>query len=420
MKKYLFMSVAVMLGALTMTSCSDDDDNNSTSEETYKNRSLGNEAIDACATTVTALEAANKVIATASLTAEQETALRQVLTNLVNNVIVPTYTQLADDVEDLEKTLNGLTVNTITQAQIDKACKDFKAARQHWERSEAFLGGAASDFSIDPTIDSWPLDRTELLDYFKGGMKAEIEDESTILGFHALEFILFRAGQNRKVAELQGNDTYTNFTSVSGADELKYAQQVCRLLKERCFQLQVAWEGEKNASRVAVVKAAGLDYQTENGLSYGENLTKAGISGSKSTFPTLKDAVAQVLSDDEGSCVAICNEVGTAKIANPFSAGDIAYVESPYSYNSITDFQDNIRSIRNVWMGSLDGNAAQGSFHSFFASVSQTATNTNVENAFNSAIDKIGKMPAPFVKYCSVIWNKNFDDPTNWDSITEE
>ena len=132
MKKYLFMSVAVMLGALTMTSCSDDDDNNSTSEETYKNRSLGNEAIDACATTVTALEAANKVIATASLTAEQETALRQVLTNLVNNVIVPTYTQLADDVEDLEKTLNGLTVNTITQAQIDKACKDFKAARQHW------------------------------------------------------------------------------------------------------------------------------------------------------------------------------------------------------------------------------------------------------------------------------------------------
>jgi hypothetical protein len=420
MKKYLFMSVAVMLGALTMTSCSDDDDNNSTSEETYKNRSLGNEAIDACATTVTALEAANKVIATANLTAEQETALRQVLTNLVNNVIVPTYTQLADDVEDLEKTLNGLTVNTITQAQIDKACKDFKAARQHWERSEAFLGGAASDFSIDPTIDSWPLDRTELLDYFKGGMKAEIEDESTILGFHALEFILFRAGQNRKVAELQGNDTYTNFTSVSGADELKYAQQVCRLLKERCFQLQVAWEGEKNASRVAVVKAAGLDYQTENGLSYGENLTKAGISGSKSTFPTLKDAVAQVLSDDEGSCVAICNEVGTAKIANPFSAGDIAYVESPYSYNSITDFQDNIRSIRNVWMGSLDGNAAQGSFHSFFASVSQTATNTNVENAFNSAIDKIGKMPAPFVKYCSVIWNKNFDDPTNWDSITEE
>ena len=287
MKTKFILAMALMMGAMTFTSCSSDDNDNSQSENSYKDRTYGNGAIDACDQTVTALGSANEAIAKAQLTEAQETALRQVLTNLVNNVIVPTYTDLADDVEDLEKTLNGLTVSTITQAQIDKACADFKAARQHWERSEAFLGGAASDFSIDPTIDSWPLDRAELLDYFKGGMTAEIEDESTILGFHALEFILFRNGQNRKVSELQGNDTYKNFESVSGADELKYAQQVCKLLKERCFQLQVAWEGEKNAERVAVVKAAGLSYQTENGLSYGENLTKAGIAGSKSTFPSL-------------------------------------------------------------------------------------------------------------------------------------
>ena len=421
MNKFFQIAAVLMMG-LAFTACSSDDNesNNNTGDDAkYKDKTYGITAIDACAQTVNQLVKANEVIAKSSLSAEQETALRQVLTNLVSNVIVPTYTDLANDVEDLEKTLNGLTPSTITQAQIDKACTDFKAARQHWERSEAFLGGAASDFSIDPTIDSWPLDRAELLDYFKGGMKAEIEDESTILGFHALEFILFRNGQNRKVAELQGNDTYTNFESVSGADELKYAQQVCKLLKERCFQLQVAWEGEKNPSRVAVVKAAGLPYQTENGLSYGDNLIGAG-QNSKSTFPSLKDAVAQVLSSDEGSCVAICNEVGTAKVANPFSAGDIAYVESPYSYNSITDFQDNIRSIRNVWFGSTNGNAAAGSFNAFFASVGQDATNTAVTGAFNSAINAIGQMPAPFVKYCSVIWNKNFDDPTNWESITEE
>ena len=421
MNKFFQIAAVLMMG-LAFTACSSDDNesNNNTGDDAkYKDKTYGITAIDACAQTVNQLTNANEVIAKSSLSAEQETALRQVLTNLVSNVIVPTYTDLANDVEDLEKTLNGLTPSTITQAQIDKACADFKAARQHWERSEAFLGGAASDFSIDPTIDSWPLDRAELLDYFKGGMKAEIEDESTILGFHALEFILFRNGQNRKVAELQGNDTYTNFESVSGADELKYAQQVCKLLKERCFQLQVAWEGEKNPSRVAVVKAAGLPYQTENGLSYGDNLIGAG-QNSKSTFPSLKDAVAQVLSSDEGSCVAICNEVGTAKVANPFSAGDIAYVESPYSYNSITDFQDNIRSIRNVWFGSTNGNAAAGSFNAFFASVGQDATNTAVTGAFNSAINAIGQMPAPFVKYCSVIWNKNFDDPTNWESITEE
>ena len=442
MRKFFYLPAAILLGALTLASCSSDDDNDenttefnivtvapvvdndnyaaNTTEASYKSKVFGNTAIDACGVLVSELTKANTTIATSKLTEAQEAYLRKVLENLVSNVIVPTYTKLADDVEDLEKTLNGLTVQTITQAQIDKACVDFKDARMNWERSEAFLGGAASDFSIDPTIDSWPLDRAELLDYFKGGMKAEIEDESTILGFHALEFILFRNGQNRKVSELQGNDTYTNFESISGADELKYAQQVCRLLKERCFQLQVAWEGEKNQNRASVVKAAGLGYQTENGLSYGDNLTRAGISGSKSTFPTLQAAIAQILSNDEGSCVAIGNEVGTAKIANPFSAGDIAYVESPYSYNSIADFRDNIRSIRNVWLGSTDKTANQYSFHTFFASVGKANVNAAVEGAYVASIAGISNMPSPFVKYCGVVWGKNFDDPENWESTSEE
>ena len=417
--KYALLFAAACTLSTGFTACSDDDDPKDPTEDQYKDRTYGNEAIDACANVVSEFEAANSIIAKATLTSDQETYLRNVLTNLVSNVIVPTYTDLADDVEDLEKTLNGLTVNSISQSQINKACEDFKDARENWERSEAFLMGAASDFDIDPTIDSWPLNRSLLLNYFNNGMNDEMLEDATILGFHALEFILFRNGQPRKVAEFQGNDTYKNFTGVSGAKELAYAQTICKLLKERCFQLQVAWEGEtaKNASRVAAVKAAGLEYTTENGLSYGENLTQAGVNA-KSTFPTLKAAIAQVLSDDEGSCVAIATEVGTAKIANPFSAGDISYVESPYSYNSITDFQDNIRSIRNVWYGSTSGTAASNSFNGFFANVGQTATNTSVVNAFNNAITRIGQMPAPFVKYCSTIWNIAFEDDEDWE--TEE
>jgi hypothetical protein len=417
MKKILICTMALLMGAMTFTACSSDDDSDNQNADKFKDRTYGMAAINACGDVVSQFEAANKAIAQANLSVEQETYLRNVLTQLVSNVIVPTYTKLADDVEDLEKTLNGLTVNTITQAQIDKACADFKDARLNWEQSEAFLMGAASDFDVDPTIDSWPLNRTLLLSYFNKGMDDEMLEDATILGFHALEFILFRDGQPRKVAELQGKDTYKNFENVTGAQELTYAQTICKLLKERCFQLQVAWEGAtaKNANRMAVVEAAGLDYTTEAGLTYGENLTTAGLLGSKSTFPTLKGAIAQVLSDDEGSCVAIANEVGTAKIANPFSAGDVSYVESPYSYNSIKDFQDNIRSVRNVWYGSTNGSAASVSFNGFFASVGQDNVNTGVVNAFNDAITKIGDMPAPFVKYCCTIWNINFEDDEDWD-----
>ena len=152
--------------------------------------------------------------------------------------------------------------------------------------------------------------------------------------------------------------------------------------------------------------------------SYADNLIKAGVSGSNSTFTSLKSAIAQVLSNDEGSCVAIANEVGTAKIANPFSAGDVSYVESPYSYNSITDFRDNIRSIRNVWLGSTDKTANDYSFHTFFASVKSEAVNKKVENGYVAAIEAISNMPSPFVKYCCTIWNINFEDDEDWE--TEE
>jgi hypothetical protein len=430
MKKFFHLSLALLM-SLSFAACGSDDDNKNngttpgdTNESTistdtkYKDPSYGTAAIEACATVVTNFEAANLTIATAELNKEQETYLRNVLSGLVSNVIVPTYTKLADDVADLEKTLNGLTTNNITQAQINKACEDFKDARENWERSEAFLMGAASDFDIDPTIDSWPLNRSLLLAYFNNGMNDEMLEDATILGFHALEFILFRNGQPRKVAEFQGNDTYKNFEKITGGQELKYAQTISTLLKQRCFQLQVAWEGEKNASRVSVVKAAGLDYTTEAGLSYGDNLILAGQENSKSTFTSLEDAIAQVLSDDEGSCVGIANEGGTAKIANPFAAGEISYVESPYSYNSITDFQDNIRSIRNVWYGSTNGTPASISFYNFFQSVDASNVNTSVTGAFNDAINKIGAMPAPFVKYCSTIWGIEFTDDEDW--ATEE
>ncbi len=440
MKKIIY-SFTLLMGMMTFTACSSDSGNNGDDNNqfdivkinpivdqdnysanivaaNYSNKTFGMTAIDGCIDLVGELEAANAVIASSKLSEAQEAYLRKVLETLVSNVIVPTYTKLADETEALESTLNGLTVNTITQAQINSACDDFKQARKYWEQSEAFLMGAASDFDVDPTIDSWPLNRTLLLSYFNNGMNEEMLEDATILGFHALEFILFRDGQPRKVAELQGNDTYKNFENVSGAKELAYAQTICKLLKERCFQLQCAWDGGSNNSRLSVVKAAGLDYQTEKGLSYADNLTKAGVSGSNSTFTSLKSAIAQVLSNDEGSCVAIANEVGTAKIANPFSAGDVSYVESPYSYNSITDFRDNIRSIRNVWLGSTDKTANDYSFHTFFASVKSEAVNKKVENGYVAAIEAISNMPSPFVKYCCTIWNINFEDDEDWE--TEE
>jgi len=412
MKKYLFFAFALAAGAMTFTSCSDDDDDEK-EDSVYSDKTYGQEAIQSCINLEDQLTAANQAIAGASLTDDQEETLYKVIDGVVDNVIIPTYTKLADYTEVLYSSLNGLTTSSITQNDVDDACEAFLNAREWWEKSEAFLGGAASDFDIDPTIDSWPLNRSLLLSYFKDGeFSEEALEDASILGFHALEFILFRNGSPRKYTEFQGYDTYKNFTTVKGSAELAYAQQVCELLLQRTYQLQIAWEGvtSSNSSRAAIVDAAGLKITTEKGLTYGDNLKTAGKS-SMSTFSTLQAGIAQILSLDEGSCWAICDEVGSAKIANPFSKADISYVESPYSYNSITDFQNNIRSIEDVWYGGTNGSksGASNSFHKFFED-NQSKLGDNVEDAISEAIDKIGDMPYPFVKYISTIWNKTFED----------
>lgn len=416
MKKIInCVSVAMMALMMTTVSCgsSDESVNDVPGNEynAFADKTYGSVAIAGCASVVEQMEAANAKIEKTALTADQEAYLKDVLANLVDGVIVPTYTQLANNTEKLEATLNGLTVETLTQAEVNEACRLFGEARVQWERSEAFLGGAAADFSVDPTIDSWPLSRTALHTYLTGKMNPEDLDDESILGFHALEFILFRNGQPRNVSEFKSKDTYPGFQDVDGSSELTYAQQVCKLLKQRTFQLQVAWEGKTaaNAARYAEVENAGLELTTGNGLTYGEDLKQAGSA--KSKYATVKDAVAQILSDEEGSAAAIANEVGTAKIANPFSAGEISYVESPYSYRSIVDFQDNIRSVRNVWCGNLDGkmDASVKSFWSFFNTYSP-AINESVTTAYNKAIEAIGAMPSPFVKYCCTIHNKVFSE----------
>lgn len=407
MKKRLTYVLMLALASVGFVACEPKEEIN---DEQYADRTYGNEAVASCEELINQLNAATEKILKSRLTEAQEAGLRAAVKNDVEKVIVPTYTRLADAALKLQQALGDLSAKEIKQSDIDAACNAFKEARARWEKSEAFLGGAASDFDIDPTIDSWPLNRDMLLSYFKSGTYSdEALEDASILGFHALEFVLFREGKNRTVAEFQTNDTYKGFTAVPAAEELKYAQAVAKELVIRCCQLQVSWELTPDAKRLDAVAKAGLEYQTKNGQSFGWNMMNAGAAGS--TFSSLADAIQQLLNDDEGSCAAIADEVGSGKIGNPFGSGYIFYVESPYSYNSITDFQNNIRSIENVWYGSIDGSKSptKSSLHQWFKD-NDSVTGEKVEKAISNAISKIGAMPYPFVKYVSTIWNKSFED----------
>ena len=311
---------------------------------------------------------------------EQE--MKLIAEQYVPNVIYATYGDLARETGELYELLAEAAeggVDDLTQGQVDAICAKFLQARQSWEESEAFLFGAATDFGIDPHIDTWPLDAdglaTELANAEKvaslagedgiGYAAAKLGQE--LLGFHGIEFVLFRDGKNRSVAALRANEDHAAFAgkTVTGAQELIYAAAVAGDLRDNCYRLLVAWNPkapEALAARCEELEVATT--VTGSDLTYGENLLGAAAAGS--SYRTWQSAMSSILI---AGCSNICAEVADVKMGNAHSGEDVNYIESPYSKKSFQDFIDNILSIQYSLYGAAGATSPQAhSLMSFFKS----------------------------------------------------
>ena len=189
----------------------------------------------------------------------------------VEKTVRPTYTNLAAKAEELVTKLETLKA-TPTDANVSAACEVFLQARSWWEKSEAFLFGAATDFGIDPHIDSWPLDVTGFQNLMNSpAMLANLAGDdgdawageylgNALLGFHGIEYILFANGSPKAASAIT-------------ADQLTYAVAVAGDLRNRCFQLEVSWLGDDApASHIEKVEDLELNSTVNGGISYGENM----------------------------------------------------------------------------------------------------------------------------------------------------
>ncbi len=327
----------------------------------------------------------------------------QILEQYVNHTIAPTYTNLANYSEQLVTELQAFR-NSRSQSDLNKACETFLSARAWWEKSEAFLFGAASDFGIDPHIDSWPLDEDAFNNLMNspnmiaalGGEDGDVvageQLGNSLLGFHGIEYILFRNGQVRSTSEITDM-------------QITYAVAVAGDLRNRCFQLEVSWIGnDAAASHRRKVEELELNSTVNGGnFSYGQNLKKAGTAGS-TYISTVQGLMAIV-----DGCKTIADEVGTSKIGKPYYGEDVHYIESPYSQKSIEDFFDNITSIEHAYYGGIEGSQSEDlSLHGYMKKINADL-DARVIEAINNAKAKINAMPRPFVK--------NYSNPANEEAI---
>lgn len=335
---------------------------------------------------------------------ERDATFQTIAEQYVNNTVIATYKDLADQTEQLTEKLAALKAEK-TDANVQAACDIFLEARASWEKSEAFLYGAASDFGIDPHIDSWPLDLDGLLTALNNTAQIEAmagEDGdvyageklgNSLLGFHGIEYIIFENGGAKPAS------------SISDL-QLIYATAVAGDLRNCCYRLHLSWAGEDavEAPRLEKVQDLDVPYTINGGtFSYGENMLKAGQAGS-----TYSSKTAAMLAIVDG-CKTIADEVGTSKIGKPYTGEDVNYIESPYSYKSIQDFYDNMVSIENAYKGGAEGKRDESkSLHSYVSSINPTL-DKQVTDAIDEAKSKIMAMKAPFVQ--------NYTDPSAGEAI---
>ena len=380
MKKIIY-SMAVLMMGLAFTACSSDDDNNS------DNNNL----------------------------AEKDQAMQAITSQYVNNVVFPIYKSLASQTSDLFDQLveakDKFRAGTLNQGDIDRICSTFIAARSAWESSESFLYGAATDFGIDPHIDTWPLDRTALAkalssaeiiedldDLEDGGIdnaRALVGEQQ--LGFHGIEFIIFRNGQNRTVAALQGVEDDEAFSgrNITGEQELIFAAAVAGDLRDKCFQLEVSWLGDEApvAHQERVEECEFPSTVAGGDSSYGENMLNATKAGS--TLSTWRSVMSTVL---VAGCSGICAEVAGQKIGQAYLGTDPDYIESPYSQRSYFDFFDNISSIQYSLYGQQTTTAHTNSIMAYLQKYNATMA-TDLKTKLVTALSALAtaKGGTPFV-----------------------
>ena len=291
---------------------------------------------------------------------------------------------------------------TGTQAALDKACADWKVARANWEQSEAFLFGAADVYSIDPHTDTWPVAANDLAQVLRDEKAMSNLDNfiktanSGILGYHGLEYVLFRQGKARQI------DQITNL-------EYSYIAAVAKDLYSATATLEAAWDSyESNAERQRIAKeyvathlAINEEGDQQGKLAGFQNFGKAFKNPGTGDWEFAIDATREIIS----GCQDIIGEVGDSKIGLPYTGEDASYIESPYAYNSIIDFYDNIVSCKNALYGSVGATAPNEKSLIYFCQHSGSnalATQANIVVAkLDAALTDINAMKAPFALYYS-------------------
>jgi putative iron-regulated protein len=289
---------------------------------------------------------------------------QEIIVGFADNVVVPTYEELADRTVALDTAVTALAATT-NDTNLEAAKTAWSDMRQPWEQSEGFLFGPVSAEGWDPAMDSWPLNQTDLEAVLASG--DELTQEyirnlpETQKGFHTVEFLLWGADSQKTAAEITTR-------------ELEYMAALTEELVLITTDLETSWTTGVGGAQA-----------------YRTVFTTAGEEGN-TAYPSRSSAAQEIL----GGMSGICDEVANGKIADPFDAMDPNLVESQYSFNSLLDFADNMRSVENAYNGDFPLGGTTGRGLTDYVAAIDPALDTRFKAEIAAAISALGEIPTPF------------------------
>ncbi|MFR9533013.1 MAG: imelysin family protein [Rikenellaceae bacterium] len=390
-------------------------------------------ALSVAALAVVSCESGDDSNVTDTYTTTEQDAFMSVY---VDDVIMARYSELATAGKTLLTAVEAIQSSTESDktSLIATAAEAWVAARISWERTEAYLFGPVDMAGIDPGIDSWPLVLPDLQtsiqawDTETDSYLSLKTDGGDLKGFHAIEYMLFADGSAKEVTIATFDSEY-EISQGSLSDEgfeaklESYAVAVCTELYRCVLQLEAEWD----LSGLSSSKLT--DYNA-----FGSNITMLFSEGNYAEIfknPGLDNAYYSsfnvcLFAAFDGA-IGITDEVANTKIADPIdaeteSAGSgLLEVESWFSHNSISDFTNNMRGVKEAYMGTLCTDEtsfdalttpATGSLGALVAAKDATI-GAEVVSTINAALEAIKDMPSPFRDNLLNEANKTAQDAIN-------
>ena len=282
----------------------------------------------------------------------------EVLNDFSYKVALATYIDLENRAQSLHAKV--MLFNSSNASSDLEACKQlWKDTRAAWEKNEAFLFGPVATEDMDPGIDDWPVNKLDL-DSLLASNQAFTQGfldstQTTLKGFHPMEYLLFGA---------TGNKVPADFT----AREKEYLLSLADYIKRLTIKIRKSWDPNENGN-------------------YLHHVVNAGQSGS--VYGSKRAAFEEIIN----GMIGICEEVADGKIHEPLVAQNPALEESQFSQNSIEDFTNNMRSVQNVYFGNYN---EDGKGLNDWVNQNNISLDNKVQQKINQAINSFNLVTLPF------------------------